>query len=124
MVSAIIVAAGQGTRMQGQQRKQYLSVGGIPILARTLAIFDRCDRIKQIILVIPRDDFSFCQKNIVEPAGLTRKIITVPGGTHRQESVFNGLQEVDPDCSIVVIHAGGTGQVAFIGTVTEIFSTR
>jgi 2-C-methyl-D-erythritol 4-phosphate cytidylyltransferase len=92
--------------MQGQQRKQYLSVGGIPILARTLAIFDRCDRIKQIILVIPRDDLSFCQKNIVEPAGLTRKIITVPGGTHRQESVFNGLQEVDPDCSIVVIHDG------------------
>ena len=106
MVSAIIVAAGQGTRMQGQPRKQYLSLGGIPILARTLAIFDKCDRIKQIILVIPQDDFDFCQKNIVEPAGLTRKIIKVPGGAHRQESVYNGLKKVDPDCRIVVIHDG------------------
>ena len=106
MVSAIIVAAGQGTRMQGQQRKQYLLLDGIPVLSRTLAIFDNCDRIEQIILVIPADDFNFCQKNIVEPAGLTRKIIQVPGGERRQESVFNGLKTVDSDCSIVVIHDG------------------
>jgi len=106
MVSAIIVAAGQGTRMQGQQRKQYLSLAGIPILTRTLSIFDKCDRIKQIILVIAQDDFDFCQKNIVEPAELTRKIIKVPGGERRQESVFNGLEKVGPDCSTVVIHDG------------------
>ena len=106
MVSAIIVAAGQGTRMQGQKRKQYLSLGGIPILTRTLAVFARCDRIKQIILVIPQGDFDFCQKHIVEPAGLTRKIMKVPGGAHRQESVFSGLKKVNPDCSIVVIHDG------------------
>jgi 2-C-methyl-D-erythritol 4-phosphate cytidylyltransferase len=106
MVSAIIVAAGQGARMQGQQRKQYLSLAGIPILTRTLAIFDKCDLIEQIILVIPQEDFNFCQKSIVEPAGLTRKIIQVPGGERRQESVFNGLKKVDPDCSIVIIHDG------------------
>jgi 2-C-methyl-D-erythritol 4-phosphate cytidylyltransferase len=106
MVSAIIVAAGQGTRMQGQQRKQYLSLAGIPVLTRTLAIFDNCDLIEQIILVIPQDDFNFCRRNIVEPAGLTRKILQVPGGERRQESVFNGLKKVDPNCSIVVIHDG------------------
>ena len=106
MVSAIIVAAGQGTRMQGEQRKQYLSLAGIPILARTLAVFDKCDPIKQIILVIPQDDFNFCQENILEPAGLTLKIIMAPGGERRQESVFNGLKEVDTTCSIVVIHDG------------------
>jgi 2-C-methyl-D-erythritol 4-phosphate cytidylyltransferase len=106
MVSAIIVAAGQGTRMRGQRRKQYLSLGGIPILTRTLAVFDKCDRIQQIILVIPADDVDFCQENIVEPAGLSRRLIMVPGGERRQESVFNGLKKVDPDCSIVVIHDG------------------
>ncbi len=106
MVSAIIVAAGQGTRMQGQQRKQYLSLGGIPILTRTLAVFDKCDRIQHIILVVPQDDFDFCQKNIVEPAGLARKIIMAPGGDRRQESVFNGLKKVDPECKIVVMHDG------------------
>jgi len=106
MVSAIIVAAGQGTRMPGAQRKQYLSLAGIPILTRTLAVFDKCDRIKQIILVVPQDDFNFCQKNILEPAELTSKITMVPGGERRQESVFNGLKEVDATCSIVVIHDG------------------
>ena len=106
MVSAIIVAAGQGTRMQGEQRKQYLSLAGLPILTRTLAVFDKCDRIKQIILVIPRDDFNFCQKNILDPAGFSHKIIKAPGGERRQESVFNGLKEVDATCSIVVIHDG------------------
>ena len=106
MVSAIIVAAGQGTRLQGQQRKQYLTLGGIPILTRTLAVFDKCDQIQHIILVVPQDDFDFCKKNIVEPAGLSRKIIMAPGGERRQQSVFNGLKKVAPDCRIVVIHDG------------------
>ena len=106
MVTAIIVAAGKGTRMQDAQRKQYLSLAGLPILTRTLVIFDKCERIEQIILVIPLDDFNFCQKNILQPAGLTGKTILVPGGERRQDSVFNGLKAVDPGCSIVVIHDG------------------
>ena len=106
MVSAIIVAGGQGTRLPGGQRKQYLSLDGIPILTRTLIVFDKCDRIQQIILVIPQDDFKFCQENILEPAGLTRKINLIPGGERRQDSVFNGLKAVEADCSIVLIHDG------------------
>ena len=106
MVTAIIVAAGKGTRMQDAQRKQYLSLAGLPILTRTLVIFDKCERIEQIILVIPLDDYNFCQKNILQPAGLTGKTILVPGGERRQDSVFNGLKAVDPGCSIVVIHDG------------------
>ena len=106
MVSAIIVAAGRGTRMQGAQPKQYQLLAGIPILSRTLAAFDKCDPIKQIILVIPQVDFSFCQKNIIQHAGITRKIILAPGGERRQESVFNGLKAVDEACRIVVIHDG------------------
>jgi len=106
MVSAIIVAAGKGTRMQDTQRKQYLSLAGLPILTRTLVVFGQCDLVEQIVLVIPQDDFDFCQKNILEPAGLAGKIILTPGGRHRQDSVFNGLKAVDPGCSIVAIHDG------------------
>ena len=106
MVTAIIVAAGKGTRMQDVQRKQYLLLAGLPILTRTLVVFDKCERVEQIILVIPQDDFSFCEKNILKPAGLTGRILLVPGGERRQDSVFNGLKAVDPGCSIVVIHDG------------------
>jgi 2-C-methyl-D-erythritol 4-phosphate cytidylyltransferase len=106
MVTAIIVAAGQGSRMQGAQRKQYLSLAGLPILTRTLMVFDGCDAVEQIILVVPQDDIDFCRKNILEPAGLSQKIRLMPGGRRRQDSVYNGLKEVDENCSIVIIHDG------------------
>jgi 2-C-methyl-D-erythritol 4-phosphate cytidylyltransferase len=106
MVSAIIVAAGQGTRMQDTQRKQYLSLAGLPILTRTLVVFDKCELVEQIVVVVPQDDFNFCRKNILEPAGLAAKILLAPGGRRRQDSVFNGLKAVDPGCSIVAIHDG------------------
>ena len=106
MVTAIIVAAGQGSRMQGAQRKQYLSLAGLPILTRTLMVFDGCDAVEQIILVVPQDDIDFCRKNILEPAELIQKIRLMPGGRRRQDSVYNGLKEVDENCSIVIIHDG------------------
>ncbi len=106
MVTAIIVAAGQGRRMEGDRRKQYLSLAGIPILSRTLAVFDECDQIQHIILVVPQDDIAFCRENILESTAVSRKINLVPGGKHRQDSVYNGLKAVKPDCRIVVIHDG------------------
>lgn len=106
MVSAIIVAAGQGRRMQGVQRKQYLSLAGLPILTRTLMVFDRCEPVSVIILVVPQDDIDFCRANILESVELTKEVRLTPGGEHRQESVFNGLKNVDANCSIVVIHDG------------------
>jgi 2-C-methyl-D-erythritol 4-phosphate cytidylyltransferase len=105
-VSAIIVAAGQGRRMAGDQRKQYLALAGLPILTRTLMVFDRCDTIDEIILVVPEGDIGFCRETILKPEGLSRKIDLVPGGERRQDSVFNGLLAVNPDCRIIVIHDG------------------
>jgi 2-C-methyl-D-erythritol 4-phosphate cytidylyltransferase len=106
MVSAIIVAAGQGRRMEGDRRKQYLSLAGFPILTRTLMVFHRCDAVDEIILVVPEDDIDFCRETILKPEGLSRNIALSPGGERRQDSVFNGLKEVNPSCRIVVIHDG------------------
>lgn len=105
-VSAIIVAAGQGRRMEGDRRKQYLSLAGLPILTRTLMVFHRCDAVDEIILVVPEDDIDFCRETILKPEGLSRNITLSPGGERRQDSVFNGLKEVNPSCRIVVIHDG------------------
>jgi 2-C-methyl-D-erythritol 4-phosphate cytidylyltransferase len=106
MVTAIIVAAGQGRRMEGDRRKQYLSLAGLPILTRTLMVFHRCDAVDEIILVVPEDDIDFCRETILKPEGLSRNITLSPGGERRQDSVFNGLKEVNPSCGIVVIHDG------------------
>ncbi len=106
MAAAVIVAAGSGTRMQARLRKQYLPLAGIPILARTLSVFDSCRRIDQIWLVIPKEDFVLCRRNILEPAKFTTKIHLVAGGDSRQDSVYNGLQKVDRRSGIVAIHDG------------------
>jgi len=106
MVAAVIVAAGKGARMQGSLRKQYLSLAGLPILGRTLIIFDGCELVDDIYLVIPQDDFDFCREEIVSRIKLKRDVHLVSGGARRQDSVFNGLQQVSPNCSIVVIHDG------------------
>ena len=86
--------------------KQYLTLAGLPILTRTLLVFEGCAQIDQIIMVVTPDHIDYCQKNIIPPANLTKKVRLVPGGKRRQDSVYNGLKRVDPNCSIVVIHDG------------------
>jgi 2-C-methyl-D-erythritol 4-phosphate cytidylyltransferase len=105
-VHAIIVAAGKGTRMHDSVRKQYIKLGGIPVLRLTLNIFDRCQQVNRIILVVPKEDFDFCRDDILRPAQLQKDMRLVAGGLERQDSVYNGLQVIEPDDGIVVIHDG------------------
>ncbi|MEA3429429.1 MAG: 2-C-methyl-D-erythritol 4-phosphate cytidylyltransferase, partial [Thermodesulfobacteriota bacterium] len=107
MISAIIVAAGKGIRMNDKTRKQYLLLAGRPVLAYSLLAFDTCDLIDCIILVVPKKDIDYCWKDILAPLDLRKKINLVPGGEKRQDSVYNGLMAVDKDAAeIVVIHDG------------------
>lgn len=106
MVSAIVVAAGKGVRMNNTVRKQYLLLAGRPILSHTLALFEKCNIISNIFLVVPEDDIDFCNKEILPSSGLKKEINLVPGGIKRQDSVYNGIMAVDKKKSIVVIHDG------------------
>jgi 2-C-methyl-D-erythritol 4-phosphate cytidylyltransferase len=106
MIAAIIVAAGKGVRMQGSLRKQYLPLAGLPILAHTLTVWGNCESVGRIYLVIPRDDFDLCRERILDRITLAAKVTLVAGGVRRQESVYRGLQQLDPGCRIVVIHDG------------------
>ena len=49
---AIVVAAGKGTRLGGNQPKQFLELDGIPIIIRTLRQFERCREIDDIVVVV------------------------------------------------------------------------
>ncbi len=106
MVAAIIVAAGKGVRMQDSLRKQYLPLAGLPILAHTLTVFGKCDLVDHIYLVIPPDDFDFCRESILDRIKLVGNVNLVAGGARRQDSVYRGLQQIDPGCRIVIIHDG------------------
>ena len=103
---ALIVAGGYGLRMKKSQPKQYLNLADKPIIAHTLLAFEGCRHINGIILVLPLQDINMVTQNILPLIKLTKPIRLVPGGEQRQDSVFNGLQHIDSQCQIVVIHDG------------------
>ena len=106
MVSAIIVAAGKGIRMNDPTRKQYLDLAGRPILAHSIMVFDTCELIDNIFLVVPKEDIEYCRNNIVPLMKLKNGINLVAGGEQRQNSVYNGLQAIDKKTDTVVVHDG------------------
>ena len=106
MVYAIIVAAGKGIRLKGDLRKQYIALDGVPILRHTLNKFDSCDRVNQIVVVVPKADLDFCRNEILMTAELQKKVHLVGGGDERQDSVFIGLKTIESDDGIVLIHDG------------------
>ena len=104
MVSAVIVAAGKGIRMKDSVQKQYLPLAGRPVLSHTLAVFDGCNLISKIFLVVSQKDFDYCRNNILRM--LKKEIKLVAGGKERQDSVYNGLIAVGENNGIVIIHDG------------------
>jgi len=105
-VSSIIAAAGKGTRMNLDINKQYVEICQIPLLARTLSVFQDCNLIDEIILVVNKDDFIYCKQEIVDRYDFTKVKSMVTGGNTRQDSVRNGLKEVYNRAEIVLIHDG------------------
>lgn len=102
----VITAAGKGTRMNLNKNKVYIPIEGVPIIARTVKVFNDCNLISNIILVVNRDDIPYCKQNIVDFYGFEKVKKIIPGGKTRQASVFNGLSEIENGCQIVVIHDG------------------
>jgi 2-C-methyl-D-erythritol 4-phosphate cytidylyltransferase len=103
---AIIPAAGSSKRMQNNISKQYLSLDGVPVLARTLEIFQRSPAIDEIFLIVPEMDIDYARKNIVERYAISKVSNILTGGKERQDSVRNGIDALGIDHAIVVIHDG------------------
>ncbi len=107
-VAAIIPAAGIGRRMQHNTPKQYLSLGGKPILANTLAIFENMPEITEIIVVAQPEALDLCQKQVLIPFGFKKVLRLVPGGKERQDSVYNALKVLhrQNDWDLILVHDG------------------
>lgn len=104
--SVIIVAAGKGRRMGADINKQYLKLDGKEILAHTIEKFERSNSINEIIVVTSKDELGFCWESICKKYGFTKVKKIVAGGKERQDSVYNGLIELDEKAEIVLIHDG------------------
>lgn len=107
-VIALIPAAGMGTRMNAGMNKQYLLLDGLPIVGRTIGVFEHSPIVDDIYVIIPEPEIPFCREQVVERLGLRKVRAIVPGGKERQNSVTNGLRAI-PDAAdddVVIIHDG------------------
>jgi 2-C-methyl-D-erythritol 4-phosphate cytidylyltransferase len=103
---AIIVAAGSGTRFGGATPKQFLEIGGKPLLIHTIEKFENCPAIDEIILVISMDEIANFFA-ILEKFNFTKLNKIVAGGKTRAESVSNGLDAIESDSlEVVAVHDG------------------
>ncbi|WP_341472796.1 2-C-methyl-D-erythritol 4-phosphate cytidylyltransferase [Anaerophilus nitritogenes] len=105
-ISVIIAAAGQGKRMNQNVNKQYINLLGKPILVHTLEVFEKSNFIDEIIVVTHPQEMNYCTKNIISFYNFKKVKKVISGGAERQDSIYNGLQEIDEKSSIVVIHDG------------------
>jgi 2-C-methyl-D-erythritol 4-phosphate cytidylyltransferase len=106
MLTAIVVAGGRGLRMGATQPKQFLRLGSRPILAHTLRVFEAHGGFGRIYLVVGREYWERCQREVLRPLNLSTPIQLVPGGDERQDSVYNALAAMAPTTTWVVVHDG------------------
>ena len=105
MNAVVIVAGGKGLRMGADIPKQFLCVGGRPILIRTLERFREYDAGLQIVLVLPHEQQAYWA-DLCRQYGFSIDYTLADGGPTRFHSVLNGLQKVAPDAALIAVHDG------------------
>jgi 2-C-methyl-D-erythritol 4-phosphate cytidylyltransferase len=102
-IAAIVPAAGLGTRMGADTPKQFLELGGVPLIVFTLRRLAACSAITDFFISTRADDVMALEA-MVAKASLGRPARVVHGGDTRQQSVANALAQVDPATEIVIVH--------------------
>ena len=116
---AIIAAAGAGTRMASDRPKQFLILAGTPVIFHTLKVFEQCDSIDEVIVVLPAEE-SAGFLSLAGKFGVRKLARVVPGGVTRADSVKRGLMAIrSATAEIVAVHDG----VRPFVTVEEIDAT-
>ena len=116
---AIIAAAGAGTRMASDRPKQFLLLAGTPVIIHTLKVFEQCESINEVIVVLPAAE-SAGFLSLAAKYGLRKVSRVVPGGVTRADSVKRGLLAIRAaTAEIVAVHDG----VRPFVTVEEIDAT-
>ncbi|EFR55312.1 MULTISPECIES: 2-C-methyl-D-erythritol 4-phosphate cytidylyltransferase [Bacteroides] len=103
--TALIVAGGKGLRMGSELPKQFLPIGGKPVLMHTLEAFHRFDKRMQLILVLPREQQGFWRE-LCEMHRFNIRHEIADGGETRFHSVKNGLALINGIGGMVGVHDG------------------
>ena len=101
---AIVLAAGQGKRMNSEVAKQYMLIKDKPVLYYSLKAFEE-SCIDEVVLVVGAGETQYCRKEIVLNYGFKKVVKIVEGGLERYHSVYNGLLGVE-NADYVLIHDG------------------
>ncbi len=103
--TAIILAAGSGSRMQSSVKKQYMEIKGRPLLLYAIDAFEN-SFIDDIVIVLPSEDIDYVTDNIINPENYKKIKAIVPGGSTRYHSVRLGIEAASADTEAVFIHDG------------------
>ncbi len=103
-VSAVIVSAGNSSRMGGVN-KQFLEIEGMPVLARTISVFQKSNQIDEIVVVTRECDIAAVSE-LVDKYDFNKVSSIVKGGETRQFSVYNGVISTAKNADFVAIHDG------------------
>jgi 2-C-methyl-D-erythritol 4-phosphate cytidylyltransferase len=104
IVTAIIVAAGRGSRMKSEIPKQYMPIAGKTILETTLNKFEKNNYVYEIILVVNEEDLDKVKDKIACNYKKISKVVI--GGNTRTVSVHEGIKNATKNCDIVLVHDG------------------
>lgn len=90
--------------MGGTVPKQFLMLGGVPLIVHCLRVLEASDSVLEIILAVPEADRDFCRREILSRYRFTKIKHVVAGGTERQDSVRRGLEAVEEGVELVLVH--------------------
>ncbi|ACX51554.1 2-C-methyl-D-erythritol 4-phosphate cytidylyltransferase [Ammonifex degensii KC4] len=99
----VVVAAGQSRRMGEGPKKQFRQLLDLPVFAWSLEVCEKVDLVKEVVLVVPPGEENFCLELVKDRYPKLKAV--VPGGEHRQDSVFAGLLHLSP-LPVAVVHDG------------------
>ena len=102
---AIVLAAGQGKRMNASVPKQYLTIMEKPVIYYTLKAFQD-SFVDEVFLVVGEGEEAYCRNEIVDKYGFSKVTSIVIGGKERYHSVYNALEKIEKIDSIIFIHDG------------------
>jgi 2-C-methyl-D-erythritol 4-phosphate cytidylyltransferase len=90
--------------MGGTKPKQFLSLGGEPLVVHCLRVLQASSLVDEIILAVPEADLDYCANDLLRQYGLSKVKNVVRGGTERQDSVRLALEHVPDRVEIIVVH--------------------
>lgn len=90
--------------MGGAVPKQFLALGGEPLVVHALRVLEASSVVDQIVLAVPQSDVDYCLNHLIPGAGFTKITKVVAGGKERQDSVRHALEHVPHETEIVVVH--------------------